>query len=159
MTEPSYLHSDNPRVAAAKHPFRHCLPVQIRFTDIDMLGHLNNNVYLTFMDLAKIEYFTAVSGRKIQATDLRMVVVNVNCDFLSPSFMGDNLEVWTQTTRIGNRSLHLEQRIVDRNTGITKCIGHTVMAGYDPATALGADLDARWVAETEEFEQRRLRDV
>lgn len=159
MTEPSYLHSDNPRVAAAKHPFRHCLPVQIRFTDIDMLGHLNNNVYLTFMDLAKIEYFTAVSGRKIQATDLRMVVVNVSCDFLSPSFMGDNLEVWTQTTRIGNRSLHLEQRIVDRNTGITKCIGRTVMAGYDPATALGADLDARWVAETEEFEQRRLRDV
>lgn len=157
MTEPSYLPSDNPRVPAAAHPFRHCLPVQIRFSDIDMLGHLNNNVYLIFMDLAKINYFQTLHGSPVKAPDLHLVVVNVNCDFLSPSFMGDNLEVWTQTTRIGHRSYHLEQRIIDRNTGTTKCIGRTVMAGYDPETAKGADLLPSWIAETEAFEQRRLR--
>ena len=56
----TYLPSDNPKVPAAEFPFRHHQPVQMRFTDIDMLGHLNNNVYLTFMDLAKVEYFAAV---------------------------------------------------------------------------------------------------
>ncbi len=159
MTEPSYLPSDNPRVPASEFPFRHCQPVQIRFSDIDMLGHLNNNVYLTFMDLAKINYFSTIHGAPITAPELCLVVVNINCDFLSPSFMGDNLEVWTRTVSIGHRSFHLEQRIVDRNTGITKCIGRTIMAGYDPATAKGADLSPSWVKETEVFEQRKLRNV
>ncbi len=157
MTEPSYLPSDNPRVPAAEHPFRHCLPVQLRFTDIDMLGHVNNNVYLTFMDLAKIDYFQAVHGTPVQPKDMHIVVVNINCDFLSPSFIGDNLEVWTQTTHVGNRSIRLEQRIVDRNTGVTKCIGRTVMAGFDPKTSTGMELDPDWVGRTEEFEQRNLR--
>lgn len=156
-TEPSYLPSDNPRVQAPKFPFRCCLPVQIRFSDIDMLGHLNNNVYLTFLDLAKIEYFGSVKGSPVTAKDLCLVVVNVTCDFLSPSFLGDNLEVWTQTTRIGQRSIQLEQRIVDRNTGVTKCIGRTVMAGYDPETLGGADVKQDWVELIEQFEQRNLR--
>lgn len=159
MTKPSYLPSDNPRVPAAEFPFRHCLPVQIRFSDIDMLGHLNNNVYLTFMDLAKINYFGTVHGSPVTAPELCLVVVNIDCDFLSPSFMGDNLEVWTRTVAIGHRSFHLEQRIVDRNTGVTKCIGRTVMAGYDPATAKGAELAPSWIKETEAFEQRPLRNV
>lgn len=157
MTEPSYLSSDNPRVTPPEFPFRHCLPVQIRFTDIDMLGHLNNNVYLTFFDLAKIEYFGTAAGRRVQASDLCMVVVNVNCDFLSPSFMGNALEVWTRTVKVGNRSLHLEQRIVDANTGETKCIGRTVMAGYDPSTHLGAPLRDEWVELLESFEKRTLK--
>lgn len=157
MKEPSYLPSDNPRVPSADYPFRHCLPVQIRFTDIDLLGHLNNNVYLTFMDLAKIRYFSDVQGRDINVNDLCMVVVNINCDFMSPSFLADSLEVWTRVTRIGERSLHLEQRIVDANTGETKCIGRTVMAGYDPETLQGAPLRADWVEMTEAYEQRSLR--
>lgn len=157
MTEPSYLPSDNPRVKPAEHPFRVCLPVQIRFSDIDMLGHLNNNVYLTFFDLAKIDYFGAAMGRSVTATDLCMVVVNINCDFLSPSFLGDCLEVWTQAVHIGEKSLVLEQRIVERNTGVTKCVSRTVMAGYDPETHQGAPLKDEWVKVIETFEQRELR--
>lgn len=156
-TEPSYLHSDNPRVPRSEYPFRHCLPVQIRFSDIDMLGHLNNNVYLTFMDLAKIEYFAAVKGSPITARDLCMVVVNINCDFLSPSFMGDNLEVWTRVTHIGRSSVKLEQRMVDAHTGAIRCIGRTVMAGFDPDTMTGQPIGEEWVRLTENFEQHKLR--
>lgn len=157
MTTPSYLNSTNPRVAPAAYPFRHCLPVQMRFSDIDMLGHLNNNVYLTFMDLAKIEYFGAINGATIKASDLYMVVVNINCDFVAPSFLGNALEVWTQVTGIGEKSVRLEQRIVDGNTGETKCISHTVMAGYDPATHTSAPIAGHWVEKIERFEQRSLR--
>ena len=156
MTEPSYLPSSNPRVPEAVHPFRHCLPVQMRFSDIDMLGHLNNNVYLIFMDLAKIEYFGAINGKPVTANELCMVVANINCDFVAPSFLGNALEVWTQVTHIGEKSVKLEQRIVDRNTGETKCIGRTIMAGFDPATLLSAPIAPRWVKLMETFEQHTL---
>ena len=156
MTEPSYLPSDNPRAPRPEHPFRHCLPVQIRFTDIDLLGHVNNNVYLTLFDLAKIEYFGEVLGQRVTAPDLCMVIVNINCDFLSPSFIGDDLVVWTQVTAVSERSIRLEQRIVDRNTSITKCICHTVMAGYDPDTLSGAPIKPKLVEAFERFENRKL---
>ena len=33
--------------------FKHTLPVQLRFNDIDALGHVNNSIYFTFYDLGK----------------------------------------------------------------------------------------------------------
>ncbi len=33
--------------------FRHTMPVQIRFSDVDQFGHMNNSVYFSLYDLAK----------------------------------------------------------------------------------------------------------
>lgn len=154
MTPPSLLPSDNPRVPAAVHPFRHVVDIQTRFTDIDVLGHVNNNVYLSMMDLAKVSYVEAISGGAITIRDIRAVVVNINCDFYEPSYFNEPLQVWTAVTHIGHRSFTLEQRVVNANSGRTKCIGRTTLAGFDPATATGADLDPTLTAAVVEFEQR-----
>lgn len=47
----------NPRVPAPTQPFRTVLPLQIRFNDIDLLGHVNNEMYFAYMDLGKMRYF------------------------------------------------------------------------------------------------------
>lgn len=159
MTKPSYLESSHPRVAKADFPFRHSMPVQLRFSDIDLLGHLNNNVYLTLFDLAKIRYFSYIKGEDITPLDLCMVVVNINCDFLSPAFLNDDLAVWTRATAIGKRSVKLEQRMVDHRTGEIKCVARTVLAGFDPQTMQGQPLLENWITLMEEFEQHLLRDV
>lgn len=159
MTKPSYLESSNPRVPKSDHPFRHCLPVQLRFSDVDMLGHLNNNVYLTLFDLAKIRYFGVVNGSEITAAELCMVVVNINCDFLAPAFLNDSLQVWTRVTSIGERSVKLEQRMIDTNSGETKCIARTVMAGFNPHTMLGQPILETWIDLIEAYEQHPLRYV
>lgn len=153
-TEPTLIPSDNPRVPECAHPFRHALDLQSRFTDVDMLGHINNNVYLSFMDLGKLDYFAAISGGKAGVRDIRAVVVNVNVDFYEPSYFGEPLRVWTAVSRIGERSFTIEQRIVDPVTGHTKCIGSTTLAGFDPATARGAELDEVLVKAVEKFERR-----
>ena len=147
------LKSDNPKVPEAQFPFHHVLPVQMRFTDIDMLGHLNNNVYLSFMDLAKVNYFSTVG---MDWRSLKAVVVHIGCDFYSPSYFNESLEVWTQVTSVSTHSFKMEQRIVNGVTGQTKCVGHTVMAGFDPATAKGQALDREWVKAVEQYEQRKL---
>lgn len=40
--------------------YRHILPIQIRFNDVDKFGHVNNTVYFQFYDTAKTEYFATV---------------------------------------------------------------------------------------------------
>ncbi|MCM1484540.1 MAG: acyl-CoA thioesterase [Muribaculaceae bacterium] len=152
--QPSLLPSANPRVPAAQHPFRHCMPMQIRFTDIDMIGHLNNNVYLTFMDLAKIDYFTTLRPGEIDMHNLNMVVVHIDVDFYSPTFFGQEVDVWTTVTSVGHRSLHMEQRIVARGSSETKCIGRVVMSGFDPATNTSLPIADEWVAALERYEHR-----
>ena len=104
MQEGTLLQSDNPKVPEAQFPFHHVLPVQMRFTDIDMLGHLNNNVYLSFMDLAKVNYFSTLG---MDWRSLKAVVVHIGCDFYSPSYFNESLEVWTQVTSVSTHSLSL----------------------------------------------------
>ena len=44
--------------------FKHVLPVQIRFNDVDQYGHMNNSSYFSLYDLAKTSYLRDVFGQK-----------------------------------------------------------------------------------------------
>lgn len=127
-------------IPSPQYEFRHKLPLQLRFNDVDMFGHLNNTVYLEFLDLGKLRYFETVLGDEFMKTDLKVVVVNINCNFYSPAFINEQLEVMTTVTRIGEKSLALDQRIVNQTTGDVKCTATTIMAGFDASTMASAPI-------------------
>ena len=60
------------------------LPLQIRFNDIDLLGHVNNEMYFAYMDLGKMRYFQEMMDDKLDWRAINTVVANVNCDFMRP---------------------------------------------------------------------------
>ena len=156
MTPITYPTSTNPRVPATTQPFRHVTPIQIRFNDIDMIGHINNNAYLEYMDLGKTAYFNAIKPDLVDWKHINVVIVNINCDFFSPGYIKEPIAVLTTVTSISQRSVKLEQRIINMETGDVKCIGHTVMAGFDPKTAQGAEIDSEWVKAICDFEERSM---
>lgn len=65
--------------------FRHVLPIQIRFSDVDQFGHMNNSVYFSLYDLAKTTYFRDVFGEQ-DWNKMAVVVANINANFLAPVF-------------------------------------------------------------------------
>ena len=132
------------------------MPLQVRFNDIDILGHINNSVYLSFMDLAKAEYLTGATPARVEIGGIAVAIVNINCNFYSPGYFNEPLEVVTAVTRISHRSLTLEQRIFDPETGDVKCIATTVMAGFDPKTATGIEIPQEFIDDIEAFEQRKV---
>lgn len=142
----------NEKVPQPQHPFRHLTEVQTRFNDFDMLGHLNNSVYLQFMDLAKVRYFEAALGHPLDMHGPGVVVVNINASFFSPAYTDENLAVATVCTKISQRSFILEQRVLNPATGDVKCVATTVMASFDTATATSPGLDAEWVEALRRFE-------
>ncbi len=156
MTPISYPASSNPRVPEASQPYRHMTPIQIRFNDIDMIGHINNNAYLEYMDIGKTAYFNAVKPELVNWKNINVVIVNINCDFFSPGYIKEPIAVLTTATSISPRSLKLEQRVINIETGDVKCIGRTIMAGFDPITAQGAEIDMEWVKAISLFEERDL---
>ncbi|MDE6453326.1 MAG: acyl-CoA thioesterase [Muribaculaceae bacterium] len=145
----------NSRIPAPAFPFRHHKAVQLRFLDIDPMGHLNNAIYFQLMDTAKVDYFTAL-GAVFDGKTESLVIVNVNCSFYSPTYLSENVEVLTTVDHIGEKSLRLEQRVVNADNGDVKCICHTVMAGFNPATATSVVISDDWHRKISAYEGRTL---
>lgn len=136
--------------------FNHRMPLQMRFNDIDLLGHLNNSVYLTFMDLAKACYFRDVNGGEMDISEIDVVVVNINANFCAPTFFNEEIEAETAVTAIGEKSLTLEQRIYRISDHQVKCSCRTIMSGFDVKTNTSIPITAEWVRKLELYEGRRL---
>ena len=136
--------------------FRHHMPLQMRFNDIDMLGHLNNSVYLTFMDLAKTRYFQAVLGDKLRWGEIGVVIVNINCDFCAPTFFDDVIEVETAVVAVGEKSLTLEQRVYSPDDERVRCRCHTIMSGFNTKTLKSEPISDEWREALEQYEGRKF---
>ena len=113
--------------------FRHTMPVQIRFSDVDQFGHMNNSVYFSLYDLAKTTYIKDVLG-SADWSKLAIVVANINANFFMPVFFSDHLVIETAVVHLGHKSFTLLQRAVTTDTHEVKCECRTVMVGYDLAT-------------------------
>ncbi len=148
--------SANPRVPDPQLPFFHTVQLQTRFNDIDMQGHLNNNVYLTFMDLGKTRYFSDVMKGKIDWHNIGIVVVHLTCDYYAPAYLDEPLAVATTVASVSRHSFKLEQRIFNFVTGQVKCVGSTIMAGFDPRTGHSTEIADEWVDAFSAYEGRDL---
>ena len=131
------------KVPESKYTFRHRTPVQMRFNDIDMFGHLNNSVYLQFCDLAKMQYFIQFMDGKFDPRRLGMVVANINCDFYHPTRIDEDLTVLTAVAEIGNSSVAMEQRVVHSHDEV-KCVCRTIMVSFDPSPGASVPVTDFW---------------
>ncbi len=144
------------RVPEQKFDFHHRQPIQIRFNDIDLLGHLNNAMYFQFMDLAKVNYFKQFTGDRYDWTKIGLVVAHIDVDFIAPTFINDNIEVLTAVASMSTRSLILEQRVVEATTGEVKCVAHTVMVNFDPSLGKSFPISDEWRNRLSTYEGRQL---
>ena len=91
-------------------------------------------------------------GNQVSWEHIPVVVVNININFYSPTYLEEDIEVVTAVYAISEHSFKMEQRIINRQTGDIKCVANTVMAGFDPKTAKGVPIDPVWANAIKEFE-------
>lgn len=113
--------------------FRHTMPVQIRFSDVDQFGHMNNSVYFSLYDLAKTTYIKDVFG-SADWSKLAIVVANINANFFMPVFFSDHLVIETAVVHLGHKSFTLLQRAVTTDTHEVKCECRTVIPAISTPT-------------------------
>lgn len=136
--------------------FRCATPVQIRFNDVDVLGHVNNTVYFSYYDTGKAYYFEAVQGKKMDWHNVDTVIANVNCAYVAPIYFENDIEVLTACLSMHEKSFRLLQMIRDRRTGEIKSVCETVMVSFDPATAQARPLPDEWRRMLTDYEGRDL---
>lgn len=118
--------------------FKHKDEVQIRFSDIDAVNHVNNSIISQYYDLGRIRYFQAALGEDLAWSDVMAVVVYTENNYYSSINQNDKIIVETKLVKFGNKSMEMFQRIVDQRTGVVKSTCKTVLSGYDKQNCCSA---------------------
>jgi acyl-CoA thioester hydrolase len=95
--------------------YKHSIPIQIRFADIDRLNHVNNACYLSFFELGRVHYFNAVLGNTINWHENGFVLARTEIDHIAPIFLNDEVFCCTKTIKMGNKSLTVKNTVLKRS--------------------------------------------
>ncbi len=96
------------------NPFKHKTQIQIRFKDIDKLGHVNNANHVTYFELARVDYFNALAdeGVKIDWVNQGVILAKIEMEYKQPIFLEDKVFVYTWVSRVGSKSFDMSCTIV-----------------------------------------------
>ena len=123
--------------------YHHVLPLQIRFNDVDKFGHVNNTIYFQFYDTAKTDYIATVC-EGVDWERQAIVVVKIEAEFLAQIKSNSRIAGRTRVTKIGNKSFHLEQDVIDIDTQEVKSRCLSVMVLYDLERQQAIPLPDEW---------------
>jgi acyl-CoA thioester hydrolase len=126
-------------------------PVHVRFSDVDLLGHVNNLRYLDYAQMAQVDLLTGVFGEARVEGSVHTVIVRGEIDYVGQ--MGLRAEPYAVRSRVvgvGEHSASFEQEIRD---------GERVMA-RNRLVEVNVDEDQRptpWHPKHRELFEQRLR--
>jgi acyl-CoA thioester hydrolase len=138
-------------------------PLEVRFRDCDAMGHVNNAVYLTYLEQTRFHHWRAAGIAKGATTSQAssdasagedvpgVIVARVEIDYRRPAKFGDVLRIDIGVAAIGRSSFTYEYEIVDQS-GVLIATATTVIVRFDYAAG-------KPVAISEEFRQALTRDV
>jgi len=124
--------------------FNHTLPIQIRFNDIDAVGHINNNEYFSYFDLGKSVYFDNLKASTVSWTDGFIVIARIETDFYSPIYYKESIVVDTKILKIGTKSVTMLQQIRNVKTNEIKCRCKSIIVAYDAVLQTSMDIPDVW---------------
>jgi acyl-CoA thioester hydrolase len=136
--------------------YRHRTVVQVRFRDIDAFGHVNNAVFFSYVELARIRYLLDVLRPDTTFDRLPLILARVELDFRSPIAFGEEVTVESRVERIGRTSFDMHHRMTAGPDGRLAGDVQTVLVTYDYAESRPMPVPDQWRSRMAEHEGRSL---
>lgn len=133
--------------------FKVSTDIQLRFRDTDMLGHVNNAVFLSWMELGRMAYTDAALPH-IDWSRVGFILAHVSIDYVEPVFLNDKVKVYIRASRIGSKSIDLDLLITktDLRGERPAARGKNVIVSFDYRTNRSVDLPENWVTAVRNFD-------
>lgn len=121
-------------------------PVQLRFNDIDMLGHLYNGQYQHLYDLGKSDYFEKVMNidHNWHVTSDGFITATTTNTYYIPVELHEQIEIQTTVESIGTKSFTFYQRMISLADGSVKSDSRTVIVCYNPLEKQTFPIPQQW---------------
>jgi len=123
--------------------FRNILPIQVRFSDVDIMGHVSNTIYQNYFDSGKVNYFDEVLP-DMDFSTIGVVGASVKIDYLKPIFMKTPILVKTRVSMLGHKSMTMEHHLVNEQTGEVLSTCSVVLVCYAIKEQLSIPIPDHW---------------
>lgn len=135
--------------------FNHKTRIQVRFKDIDKLGHVNNANHLTYFELSRVNYLADVIKTPIDWSRDGIILARIEIDYKSPILLEDDVWVHAKVSRIGSSSYDMEYVIVRIANDVSSvaALGRSVQVCFNYETNKPMQMPTEWRSFIEEFEK------
>ena len=117
-----------------KSDFQYWLTIATRWRDLDAMNHVNSAMYLTYFEIARMEYFDSIGLHELKKPGLvGPAVVSQTCNYRQQLFHPSVLEVGIRCSRIGTASFTVEYEFYLEDTDTLVCDGATTLTWLDYA--------------------------
>lgn len=103
--------------------------IQVRFSDLDVLGHVNNSVYLSYFETARVHYFGELLGHNWDWINHGVLLVKNEVEYLKPVLLNDQPQIIISLGKLGTKSFQLTYLLKVRGEVYSK--GSSVLVTFD----------------------------
>ena len=124
--------------------YKHFLPLQTRWADNDIYGHVNNVAYYGYFDTIVNEYLIGAGALDIHGGAVIGLVVETGCKYFAPLEFPQKLEGALRVAKIGTSSVRYELAIFKAGEDAPAAEGHFVHVYVDRETRRPTPLPAEF---------------
>ena len=108
--------------------------ISVRWRDLDAFNHVNNSIYLTYLEEARVQWLQRLPGSWSDEHAMPVMAAS-SLNYRLPIEWPGEVHIELYCARMGNSSMTLAHRIVDaKDSSKLHCDGNVVMVWVDPAT-------------------------
>ncbi|MEN9999181.1 MAG: hypothetical protein RI922_2171 [Bacteroidota bacterium] len=106
--------------------------IQVRFTDLDVLGHVNNNIYLSYFEMARVHYFRELLGISWDWQKFGIVIAKNEVEYVKSVLLQHEPQITVFTEQLGTKSFTLGYELRVNDEVYAK--GRSVQVCFDATT-------------------------
>lgn len=127
--------------AITRDQFKYWKTIEVRWGDMDAQGHVNNAVYFTYLESARVELIRKTGYEGKQAGSVEgPALVSTSCDFKRQVIYPATLDVGVRVEKIGRRSFEMSYGIFVRGADQLVASARSVNAWADYAAERAVEL-------------------
>jgi len=117
--------------------------IEVRWRDVDAMGHVNNAVYFTYFEIARSRYYeTVFQARELR--DIDFILASIHCDYVSPVRHGETVEVGIRVPSAGRTSFEFEYEARAMPGGRVVARARSTQVRYDYAADRKVEITEAW---------------
>jgi acyl-CoA thioester hydrolase len=105
--------------------------IEVRFRDLDAMGHVNNAVFFTYFEEGR-KNFSKKIFKVSDLSDFTFIMAHISCDYLKPIKFNGNITLKMWVKHIGNKSFSFGYKLIDsKDESTVYATGESVQVCYD----------------------------
>lgn len=106
--------------------------IQVRFSDLDVLGHVNNTVYFSYFEMTRVHYFRELLGIDWDWQSYGIILVKNEIEYKQSVLLNDRPSIAMITEQIGDKSFVLRYELMVND--VLYAVGRSVQVCFDANT-------------------------